>query len=70
MTAHRDDVNIVIVLKAMGVESDQEIVQLVGEQPEFFRFMAPALQHAKEQGVFTQHQALDWLGTYQLVRGN
>jgi DNA-directed RNA polymerase III subunit RPC2 len=29
-----DDIPIVVVLKAMGVESDQEIVQLVGSEPQ------------------------------------
>jgi hypothetical protein len=34
----------VAVLKAMGTESDQEIVQMVGRDPKFAGILAPSLQ--------------------------
>lgn len=34
-----DDIPIVIVLKAMGIESDQEIVQLIGTLVSFFKYI-------------------------------
>lgn len=37
-------VPIVIVLKAMGVESDQEIVQMVGRDPKFAGLLSPSMQ--------------------------
>lgn len=37
-------VPIVVVLKAMGMESDQEIVQMVGRDPIFAGILNPSLQ--------------------------
>ena len=62
MTLCRDDVNIVVVLKAMGAESDQEIIQLVGEEETFAALLVPTIQDCKQKGIFTQGQALDYLG--------
>jgi DNA-directed RNA polymerase III subunit RPC2 len=58
----RDDVNIVIAMKAMGAESDQEIIQMVGEEEELSMLLIPTIQDCKQKGVFTQGQALDYLG--------
>lgn len=96
--APRDDVNIFVVLKAMGCESDQEAVQAVvgggfgaklvpapagaagaaggggkgsviapdaasGEgAAALAALLVPSVQEAKGLGVFTQMQALDYLG--------
>jgi DNA-directed RNA polymerase beta subunit len=69
----RDDVPIVVVLKAMGVESDQEAVALVGPEPGLAAMMIPSLEQAATlqwasggTGVFTQQQALEWLGGCRL----
>ena len=58
-----------VVLKAMGVESDQEAVALVGPEPGLAAMMIPSLEQAANlqwasggTGVFTQQQALEWLG--------
>ena len=53
---------IVIVMKAMGIESDQEVTQLIGSEGAYAGLFAPSLQECKQQGVFTQQQALEWLG--------
>ncbi len=47
----------------MGVESDQEIVQLVGRDPQFADTFAPSLQECANEKVFTQLQALDYIGS-------
>lgn len=39
-----DDVNIVAVLKAMGAESDQEVVQLVGPDEQLAALLMPSIQ--------------------------
>ena len=62
MHFYREDVNIVIVMKAMGAESDQEIVQLVGEDESLAMLLVPTIQDCKQKGIFTQGQALDYLG--------
>ena len=60
----RDDVPVVIVMKAMGVESDQEVASLVGPEPGFAELMLPSMEAASEAAVFTQQQALEWLSAY------
>lgn len=57
----REDVNIVVVMRAMGVESDEEVLQLVGSEGAFATLLTPTLQHCKEEGVHTRQQALDYL---------
>ncbi len=50
-------------MRGMGVESDQEVVQLVGAgHPAFANLLSPTLQHCHEEGIFTQAQALEYLG--------
>jgi len=56
-----EDVPVVIVFKALGVVSDMEIVQLVG--PEHFDLLAPSLHECATEGVYTELQALNWLGS-------
>ena len=58
----RDAVPIVIVMKAMGIESDQEVTQLIGNEGIYTGLFAPSLQECKQQSIFTQQQALEWLG--------
>ncbi|CAN6855574.1 unnamed protein product [Brassica oleracea] len=55
---------IIIVLKAMGMESDQEIVQMVGRDPRFSASLLPSMEASIEcisEGVNTRQQALDYL---------
>lgn len=57
-----DDLNVVAVMKAMGAESDQEVVALVGQEEALAALLMPTIQECKGLGVFTQQQALDYLG--------
>mmetsp|Transcript_43794 Transcript_43794/g.105889 ORF Transcript_43794/g.105889 Transcript_43794/m.105889 type:complete len:1171 (+) Transcript_43794:84-3596(+) len=65
-----DGIPIVIALKAMGVTSDQEVVQLVGSEPRFADELSASLEEAatvtwsnnQQKGVFTQWQALEFIG--------
>ena len=52
----------VIVMRAMGVESDQEIMELIGSEPGVAALMASTVQEAKAAGIFTKQQALEYLG--------
>lgn len=47
---------IVVVLKAMGLESDQEIVQLVGSEPDIAELFAGSLEEPYLMGIYTQQQ--------------
>jgi DNA-directed RNA polymerase III subunit RPC2 len=57
-----DDIPIAIILKAMGVESDLEIVQLVGSEPEIMDALALSLEEPARLGILTQMQALRYVG--------
>jgi hypothetical protein len=46
-------VSIVAVLKAMGVTSDQEIVQMVGSDPKVADLLAPSIQVSCQPGTST-----------------
>ena len=54
--------NLLAVLRAMGVECDQEVVALVGAEPAFIPLLQPSLHECKSLGIFTQQQALEFLG--------
>lgn len=62
-----EDIPITIILKAMGVESDLEMVQLVGSEPEIVNAMALSMEEPVRLGIHTQMQALRYVGNK--VRG-
>ena len=45
-----------IVLKAMGLECDQEIVQLIGTEPEILDLFSGSLEEPYCLGVYSQSQ--------------
>lgn len=56
-----DHIPVAIVFKALGVETDQEIVQLVGSK--FAGHLAASLDECSQaHKVATSNQALEWLG--------
>ncbi|KAL8274805.1 hypothetical protein Esti_001280 [Eimeria stiedai] len=66
-----DDMPLCIVLRAMGVESDQEITQMIGaascssdgQGDGAHEALSLSLQDCHTEGVLTQQQALLWLGS-------
>ncbi|CAA6656402.1 unnamed protein product [Spirodela intermedia] len=52
---------VMVVMKAMGMESDQEIVQMVGRDPRYSSLLLPSLQECAGARIYTQKQALDFL---------
>ena len=52
------EVGVVVVFKAMGVVSDQEIMQMVGTEDKVMTKFAASLEESHRLGVFTQEQAL------------
>jgi DNA-directed RNA polymerase III subunit RPC2 len=58
----KEGVPIVIVLKAMGLVSDQAIVTMIGTEKEIIERMSSCLAHAEEKHVMTQKQALEYIG--------
>lgn len=59
-----EDVPIVVALKALGVQSDKEILLLTaGGSVAYQAAFAPNLEEAAKMGVFTRQQALEWIGS-------
>eukprot|EP01042_Synura_sphagnicola_P000358 gene358-370_t len=57
-----DDVPIVVVLKALGLESDQEIVQLIGSEPDMMDLISGSLEEVYNMGIYNREQALTHIG--------
>jgi len=47
---------IIIVFKAMGVESDQEAVQMIGTDEKILAAVAPCLEESIKAGIHTKKQ--------------
>ncbi|EOY19610.1 DNA-directed RNA polymerase isoform 2 [Theobroma cacao] len=54
---------IMVVMKAMGMESDQEVVQMVGRDPHYNAVLLPSIEECAGVGIYTQEQALEYLET-------
>ena len=50
------DIPIVAVFKAMGLESDQEIVQMIGTEEEVMAIFSPNLEECHRLQIYTQTQ--------------
>lgn len=59
-----EDVPIVIALRALGIQSDKEILLLTAGNTEAYKnAFAANLEDAAKLGVFTRQQALEYIGT-------
>ncbi|KAI9099999.1 hypothetical protein DFS34DRAFT_579045 [Phlyctochytrium arcticum] len=59
------EIPVVLIMKAMGIEADREIAELIcGDDDSFLQLFSPSLEEiaALDPPVHTQRQALDWLG--------
>ena len=54
---------IFIVMRAMGVQSDQELVQMVGTEPSFSLYLYPCIHACQKNNVYTQNDALEFFGS-------
>lgn len=58
-----EDIPIVVILKAAGIRSDYEIVQLVcGGDPLYLDAFSQCLEDAAKLNIYSQEQALEYLG--------
>ncbi|XP_043266534.1 DNA-directed RNA polymerase III subunit RPC2 [Venturia canescens] len=57
----QDDIPVTVVFKAMGIVSDQEIVQLIGTEEDYMKKFSPSLEECHTLSVFAQNQALKYL---------
>ncbi|KAJ8315119.1 hypothetical protein KUTeg_007269 [Tegillarca granosa] len=58
-----EDIPVAIAFKAMGIECDQEIVQMIGSEEEVLICIAPCLEECHRAQVFSQNQALKYIGS-------
>eukprot|EP00056_Hartaetosiga_gracilis_P005083 m.81120 g.81120 ORF g.81120 m.81120 type:complete len:1154 (+) comp12046_c0_seq2:38-3499(+) len=63
-----EEVPLMVIIKAMGITSDQEFMQMVGSDHESMETLGPSIQHCADLGIFTQQQALRYLGTKVRIR--
>ncbi|KDO46564.1 hypothetical protein CISIN_1g0010921mg, partial [Citrus sinensis] len=52
---------IMVVMKAMGMESDQEVVQMVGRDPRYSALLLPSIEECANLDIYTQEKALEYL---------
>ncbi|CAF0705914.1 unnamed protein product [Brachionus calyciflorus] len=57
-----EDIPLVIIFKALGITSDQEIIQLVGLEDYIVEALTPCIYEAHSYQVFTQQQAFSFIG--------
>ncbi|KAM3288805.1 hypothetical protein P3S67_022235 [Capsicum chacoense] len=63
----KSKVPIMIAMKAMGMESDQEVVQMLGRDPRFSALLLPSIEECANLKVYTQHQALEILESDKML---
>ncbi|KAL1363684.1 hypothetical protein AAHE18_03G165200 [Arachis hypogaea] len=54
-------VPLMVVMKGMGMESDQEVIQMIGRDPRYSLLLMPSIEECSKNGVYTQQQALEYL---------
>ena len=60
---YAEDIPVAVVFKALGIEADQELFQLVGTQKKYLEALIMSLQECSIAGICTQEQALKYLGS-------
>ncbi|XP_039299777.1 DNA-directed RNA polymerase III subunit RPC2 [Nilaparvata lugens] len=58
----QDDIPIMVIFKAMGLQSDQSVVQMIGSEPNILVQLIPSIDECYTCNVFTQLQALSYIG--------
>ncbi|XP_071455559.1 DNA-directed RNA polymerase III subunit RPC2 [Hetaerina americana] len=66
--AFQDDIPIIIVFKAMGILSDQAIVQMIGTDSKYTEAIIGSLNDAHMANVLTQDSALKYIGSRVRVK--
>lgn len=59
----QEDIPIVVVLKGMGLETDQEVIQLVGVEQNYIDGISSSIYESSRLEIHTQDQALEYLGS-------
>ena len=62
MVTTLNSVNVAVVFKAMGIERDQEIAELIASENTTLSLLAPTLYECQQLGIFSQAQAVQHIG--------
>jgi len=57
----REPVNVVVLFKALGIERDQEIAELIATEDSTLALLAPSLFECQQLEIFSQNQAMKYL---------
>ncbi|KAL9273937.1 DNA-directed RNA polymerase III subunit 2-like protein [Drosera capensis] len=52
---------IMVIMKAMGMECNQEVIQMVGSDPCFISLLLPSIEDSVNLGIYSRQQALEFL---------
>ncbi|GAB1598909.1 DNA-directed RNA polymerase III subunit RPC2-like [Argonauta hians] len=63
-----EDIPVAIAFKGMGIECDQEIIQMIGCEEEVLASIAPCMEECHKAQVYTCSQALRYIGSKVRVR--
>ncbi|RDD37370.1 DNA-directed RNA polymerase III subunit RPC2 [Trichoplax sp. H2] len=58
-----ENIPIVVAFKAMGIECDQEIIQMIGPDEKVIDALSTSIEECSNVKVFTQLQALSYIGS-------
>ncbi|XP_056696282.1 DNA-directed RNA polymerase III subunit 2 [Spinacia oleracea] len=61
LNSFQTKVPIMVVMKAMGMQSDQEVVQMIGRDPRYSSLLLPSIEECATLGVHSKQQALEFL---------
>ncbi|PHU06115.1 DNA-directed RNA polymerase III subunit RPC2 [Capsicum chinense] len=61
-------VPIMVVMKAMGMESDQEVVKMIGRDPRLSALLLPSIEECADLKLYTQQQALEFLESDNILK--
>lgn len=57
----QDDILITVIFKAMGIVSDTDIIQMVGEKEKYLDKFIASIENCQDLGIFSEKQALKYL---------
>lgn len=60
---------IMVVMKAMGMESDQEVVQMLGRDPRYGALLLPSIEECAKLEIWGKEQALAYLEAKVVKKG-
>ncbi|KAL5712792.1 DNA-directed RNA polymerase [Ranunculus cassubicifolius] len=61
---------IMVIMKAMGMESDQEVVQMLGRNPKYAALLLPSIEECTALNVYSREQASEYIDKKVVKYGN